>query len=42
MGVSSDKECLGEGNWGDTKLGQVEEGVKELILCKLGLASALM
>lgn len=31
-----------EGNCGDTKLGQVEESMKELILCKLELDSAFM
>lgn len=35
-------KCLGEGNWGGTKLGQAERGIKELVLCKTGLVSALV
>ena len=32
----------GEGNWGGTKPGQSERGIKELVICKMGLVSALV
>lgn len=36
------KECLGEGNWGGTKLGQSEKGIIALGLCRMGLVSVIV